>query len=93
MNEKLTLEFWQTRIKSDEYWCQCMAMVHRGKSLDDAIELSFAYLLADPIRLGAMDDSDFKRFTSGWMSKMRATENRKEAELSHSDWLKKNVRR
>ena len=68
--EKLTLQYWQTEIKSDEYWCQVVSMQHKEKSLDRAISEGFTYLLADNVRLQNMDQSDMKRFLAGWIQKM-----------------------
>jgi len=79
MNEKLTLEFWQTRIKSDEYWCQVVAMQHKEKSLDRAISEGFTWLLSDTIRLERMDESDMKKFIAGWLTKMPREKNLKHA--------------
>lgn len=87
MNEKLTLEYWELKLKKEDYWLECMILVHKGKDINEAIKLTFLHLLADETRLLNSDISDFKKTVSNFAGNMRANENRKEA-LDKMVWMK-----
>lgn len=90
--EKITLDYWQKELKSDVYWCQVMTMNHKGKDLDEAILNTFSFWISDIDRLKAMETREFKQAVVKSLTFMRRETNRKEALVSHSQWLKNNVK-
>ena len=69
MIDKMTLQYWRDQL--DERWLETMAMLHKGKSVDQAVNESFGYLISDETRLQNSDISDFKRLVNGWLSNKR----------------------
>lgn len=66
---RLTLDYWKSQL--DEIWLEQMAMVHKGKNIDEIIGYAFADLISQPERLEKADASDFKRLCNSWLSKTR----------------------
>ncbi len=66
---RLSLDYWKSQC--GEIWLEQMAMIHRGKDINKAIEESYGYLICDPDRLAVTDASDFKRLVNGWLSNKR----------------------
>ena len=69
MQDKMRLPYWKDQL--DDQWLETMSMIHRGKSIETAVQEAFGYLICDEIRLQNSDISDFKRLVNGWLSKMR----------------------
>lgn len=69
MTDKLTLEYW--RLQLDELWLERIAMVHRGKDVDEAINQAFCHLISDDMRLKNATSTDFKQLVNSWLSNKR----------------------
>jgi hypothetical protein len=68
-SEKTSLTYWQSQL--DEIFLEQMAMVHRGKNIEEAIREAYGHLICDPDRLQNADQADFKRLVNGWLSNKR----------------------
>lgn len=67
--DKFKIEYWRDQL--DERWLETMSMLHKGKSIDTAVNESFGYLISDEKRLENSDISDFKKLVNGWLSNKR----------------------
>lgn len=66
---RLSLDYWKSQL--DDRWLEAMAMVHKGKNIDEIIGYAFADLMSQPERLEKADASDFKRLVNSWLSNKR----------------------
>ncbi len=69
MTDKMNLDYWKSQL--DERWLETMSIIHKGKSIETAVNESFGYLIADETRLENSTGSDFKRLVNGWLSNKR----------------------
>jgi len=68
---RLSLDYWKSQLLADEYWMQCMQMIHKGKNIDEVIGFAFADLISQPERFARADINDFKKLVNTWLSNRR----------------------
>jgi len=68
MEEKMNLDYWKSQL--DEKWLETMSIIHKGKSIEDAVTGSFGHILANPDRLENSTASDFKKLVNTWLANM-----------------------
>lgn len=68
---RLSLDYWKSQLLADEYWMQCMQMIHKGKDIEGIIGFAFADLMSQPERMAKADINDFKRLVNSWLSNKR----------------------
>lgn len=66
-----SFESFHKALISDEQWCETMAMIHRGKDLEQAIKESYGHLIADEERHKAAGLKEFKTLVNTWLSGKR----------------------
>lgn len=66
-----SFESFHKALIADTQWMETMAMIHRGKNIEQAIAESYGHLIADEDRLKNSDLSDFKKLVNTWLSGKR----------------------
>ncbi len=68
--KKNTIEYWKSLL--DEIWLDQIAMIHKGKDVDEIIGFAYMDLISQPERMETATASDFKRLVNSWLSKTKA---------------------
>lgn len=78
---KQTFSYWKSGL--DEIWLEQMAIIHKGKNIEQACLEAYGHLISDEARLANADHSDFKRLVNGWLANKRFPQKTTTAKLIH----------